>query len=363
MINYIVGRNLGHLNPCVANVSKFMKLSREPIQIHAFAHTHAWLRSNFSKAKIEAFSRQKLKENMKFMLKQNLIMHDWREEVHLLKANRERKGPIIGGIYHSDLSVSGNDTELTRKFKRQIREIAQKSTDIFFHINLTQPKEIPKLSTHYVPIPLIARSITENPSQVKKKLGIPVNEPFILVQMGGGVGKYRYKYMNEWFEKVNSLKTPYRIVIANQLEGVQFKFKRSITQAPLFENGRDLVNAASMVISKPGMGILMDCISTGTPLLVLPADTKEREVKNMMLKDLVGSKICLASNKFSTNDLAARIDEIFKESGRFEKAFRSVPKTGSTIIAKSMKLLSGHSLSDLPELYHKILELSPFKVK
>lgn len=362
MIHYIVGRNLGHLNPCVANVSRFRSISDETVKIYAFPHTHAWLRSNLRKAEIQPFDKQKLNSQKMKLLKSNLIIHDWREEVQKLKEFRRGNGPIIGGIYHSDISDSKADTDWTLKFKNQLLYISQKSTDIFFHINLAQPKVIPKLSTRYVPIPLIARNLTMQPDQVKKLLGIPRNEPFILIQMGGGVGKYRYKYMKEWYEKVNQLRVPCRIVVANQLEGVNFKFKNHITQAPLFKNGRDLVNAASVVISKPGMGILMDCISTGTPLLALPADTKEREVKNMMLEDLVGSDICRASNRFSPRDLAKRVDEILHHRSDFVTAFREVPQTGADIIAKSMKLLSGKTLKELPDLHEKILTLTPFKV-
>jgi UDP-N-acetylglucosamine:LPS N-acetylglucosamine transferase len=261
------------------------------------------------------------------------------------------------------MAVSGEDTDWTRKFKEQIRHISQNSTDIFFHINLMQPKEIPKLSTLYVPIPLIARDITLQPEQVKQLLGIPVNEPFILVQMGGGVGKYRYHYMDEWYEKINQLHTPYRIVVASQLEGVDFSFNENIVQAPLFENGRELVNAADMVISKPGMGILMDCISTGTPLLALPADTKEREVKNMMLSELVGDEICLANNNLSHRELAIRIDQMLHETGHFKTAFSNIPQSGAEIVAESMKLLSGRSIMELPDIYEQILKITPFGAK
>lgn len=363
LIRFIVGRNLGHLNPCVATVSKFMTLSKEPVKIYAFTHTHRWLRSNLPKAKIRTFRKQKWKETGKTMLNANLIIHDWREEVQKLKGMRNGNGPIIAGIYHSDMSVTSEDTEMTRKFKQQIRDISQKATDIFFHINLTQPKEIPQLSTLYVPIPLIAREITMEPGDVKKRLGLHPDEPFILVQMGGGVGRYRYKFMEEWYEKVSKLKLPYRIVIANQFKGIDFSFEDHIIQAPLFDNGRDLVNAAAAVISKPGMGILMDSISTGTPLLALPADTKEREVKNMMLRDLVGSDICLASSRFSPKDLARRIHEVLKYSKQIRKAYGKVPQTGTEIVAESMKMLSGRPLSELPELYEQILGLTPFRVK
>jgi hypothetical protein len=361
LIHYIVGRNLGHLNPCVANLSKFMKLSGEQVKIFAYSHTHPWLSSNFPQGDIRRFLNPQKRADI--LLNANLVIHDWRDEVRKLKKERTGKGPIIGGIYHSDLTASSKDTDWTRKFKKQIKGVSQESTDIFFHINLTQPKETLRLSTLYVPIPIIARDITMKPEQVKKVLGIPVDEPFILVQMGGGVGKYRYLYMDEWYEKVNRLRTPYRIVVANQLEGVNFTFHHPIVQAPLFENGRNLINAADLVISKPGMGILMDCISTGTPLLALPADTKEREVKNIMLREVVGDNICLASNRLSSKDLSTRIEEILDQTEHFKSVFDKIPQNGADLIANSMKLLSGRTLKELPEVYQEILKLTPFKVK
>ncbi|MCO7175205.1 glycosyltransferase [Sporolactobacillus kofuensis] len=360
MIHYIVGRNLGHLNPCVANLTKFSKISDEPVKLFSFRNTHEWLRANFPQGNIHRSIN--LQKKADILLNANLVMHDWRDEVQQLKQERTGEGPVIGGIYHSDLSVHREDTDWTRKFKRQIRDISQKSTDIFFHINLTQPQEIPQLSTLYVPIPIIARDVTMAPDQVKQLLGIPKEEPFLLVQMGGGVGKYRYLYMDEWYEKINQLKTPYRIVVANQLNGVDFTFNSSIIQAPLFDNGRNLINAADLVISKPGMGILMDCISTGTPLLALPADTKEREVKNMMLRELVGDDLCLARNSLKPKELAAQIEALMAQKEQIKKVCGKIPQDGADVIAKSMKLLSGHNLKELPEIYQDILKMTPFSI-
>ncbi|WP_018131682.1 glycosyltransferase [Effusibacillus pohliae] len=360
MVDYIVGRNLGHLNRCVANVEKSMEIGSLPVRIHAFPPAHEWLRNNLPSCRLRAFSGAQLKNCREWFLKQDLIFHDWREEVRLLKQKRQQDGPILAGIYHSELAVSPDDTELTRKFKQQIQNIAQQTTDLFFHINLRLPEKLPDLSVYYVPIPPIVRNLTQTPGQVKKRLGIPEDEPFILVQMGGGIGKYRYRFIVDWYNKINRLKTSYRIVVASQLEPVDYEFAPPIIQAPLFENGRDLVNAASLVVSKPGMGILIDCITTGTPLLALPADTKERLVKNMMLAELVGSDVCIASNRFTADDLAKRIAEIVQYSSYFEQKFNKIPQTGAEVVARSMHVLAGRRLDELPDLFGKILEFTPF---
>ncbi|RYL94135.1 glycosyltransferase [Sporolactobacillus sp. THM19-2] len=361
MIHYVVGRNLGHLNKCVANLARFAEISDEPVTVYAFKKSHEWLHSNFTHGKIERYINPQKKAET--LLNAGLVMHDWRDEIRFLKKERTGTGPVIGGVYHSDLFDSEEDTEQARKFKRQIRGIARESTDIFFHINILQPEYVPQLSTCYVPIPIIARDITQSPEEVKKRLGLQKDEPFILIQMGGGAGRFRYKFINEWYKKIDQIHVrPYRIVIGGQLEGGDFMFHDDRVRAPLFANGRNLIHAADLVISKPGMGILMDCISTGTPLLALPADTKEREAKNKMLRDLTGSDICLADNRMTPRDLEVRIAELMSQKAHFTKTCRTVPVIGADVVAKSMNMLSGCTLKELPDVYREILKITPFSV-
>lgn len=361
MIKYIVGKNLGHLSRCVGIIEKLKHSDKKKVKVYAYKHSHRWLDPNLSGVKIERIDQFSYKKNSKNFLKADVIVHDWRGQVKYIKERRRKEKCIIAGIYHSDMDKYEDETRLTKKFKKQIKDISQKTTDIFFHINLQQPDEIPKLSTLYVPIPLITREVNMKPSKVKKKLGIKKEEPFILVQMGGGVGRYRYKFIEKWYKKINNLHIPYRIVIANQFEDTKIDFRKGIIRAPLFKNGVDLVNAASLVISKPGMGILTDCISTSTPLLSLPADTKERKVKNMMLDDLLDSDICLANKKFSPKDLARRIEDIMYYEEYIQRTFRRIPQNGAEVMAKSLKILNNGSRKNLPNLHKKILKLTPFK--
>lgn len=363
MINYIVGKNLGHLSRCVATLEQLKKSDRKKVKVYAYKHSHQWLRKNLKGVKIRRINKFSYRNNPRRFLRGNVLVHDWRSQVKYIKARRKKRDKcIIAGIYHSDLALYRGDTFLTKKFKRQIKDISEKTTDIFFHINLKQPTLIPKLSTLYVPIPIIAREVTMKPEKVKKKLGLKQDEEFILVTMGGGIGRYRYKYIYEWYKKINRLKTPYRIVVVNQFVGKKLRFRKDIIRAPLFRNGVDLVNAAKLVISKPGMGILTDCISTGTPLLALPADTKERKVKNMMLRDVLDSDLCLVQRKDTYKDLERKIKEIILHEDYIKRKFNQIPQNGAEIIAKSLKILNNGSRKKLPKLYKKILELTPFKI-
>ncbi|WP_134699024.1 glycosyltransferase [Ammoniphilus sp. YIM 78166] len=360
MIHYIVGRNLGHLSRCVANIEKYKKIGNQSIKVFTFPHSHSWIRSNLPKVKVKDFSKKKLAKNPKPFLDAQLIIHDWRKEVEWLKKSRGKKGPIIGGIYHSDMFTTGEDSEWTTTFKNEIREVADKTTDIFFHMNLLPPKRSPKLSSYYYPIPIISREISMSPKKVKKILGLKPDERFILIHMGGGIGPFRYRYMDEWYEKLSRIKTPYRLVVANQFGGMKAKFPKSIIVAPLFTNGPDLINAADMVISKPGMGIMIDCITTGTPLLALPADSKERQVKNMMLKDLIGHDLCLVRKNASAQYVSKQVQEYMDESDRVQHVFERIPRNGADVMARCMKKLSNCSIRDLPDLYPDLLKLSPY---
>jgi len=367
VIQYFVGRNLGHLCRCVANVQKYQEKKDKnlpvEVEVYAFKHAHQWLRTNLPQTKIRTFNKEVLEEDKKSFLMAKLIMHDWRKEVESLKNARGKKGPIIGGVYHSDLFVGGDDSDWTARFKEEVHEISEKTTDVFFHMNLTQPQRTPKLSTFYLPIPIIAREPIRSPRKVKEMLGLSVDEPFLLIHMGGGMGPFRYKYMEEWFEKIKGLKTNYKIVVASQFGGVMEKFPKQIIQAPLFSNGSDLIHAADLVISKPGMGVMIDCIATGTPLLALPADTKERQVKNMMLRDLIGSDLCLVPHQASAKELKRQIELVEAFSPQIQAVFQRIPKNGSEVVAECMKLLSKHSLKELPDLYPQLQTLTPFLVK
>lgn len=365
MISYIVGRNFGHLSPCMAVVQAFHKKNREKVNIFAYKTTHRWIASNLKsgRVKVKPFSREYIKKKKKRVLERSdIIFHDWREEVYYVKKCRNNKAPIIAGMFHSDLQIRKEDNKQTKKFKRQVIEMANKTTDIFFHMNIQQPHKKPNLKTKYVPIPIVARKPDMEVFKVKKKLGIPENEPFILVQMGGGTGPNKYQYMDEWYKTLNKLKTDYHIVVANQIKGVKYPFASHIRLAPIFSNGADLVNAAEMVITKPGRGIIYDCISTKKPLLLLPADTKEREVQNMMVKKLLKSKICEADKKMSNNDLKKRIQKILENKDLYEKRFSTIPTNGAEIVAKSLSLLSGSTLKHLDDNHKKILKYTPFKV-
>lgn len=363
MISYIVGRNFGHLNRAVAVISSLRKLNQEKIRMYTFPHSFSWIQENVPYVEVDYFKKyKKYKQLQEEIGHSKLMMHDWRTEVSKLRVEGRNHHPIMGGIYHSEIELLEKDTTEARSFKQEIRETANKTTDIFFHINITQPEDVPKLSTLYVPIPLIAREITMSPNEVKQTLGLAPDEPFILIQMGGGVGPSKYKFTDEWYEKLNQLRLPIKTVVANQFEGVHFPFHEQIIQAPLFANGINLIHAADVVISKPGMGILTDAISTQTPLLLLPPDDEERQAKHEMLQKIIGSDIGTIHHTFTNEDIAKRIEEVMDQKNNIKEAFEKIPTNGAEVVAKAMDLLCGRALKELPNFYEDVKRLSPFSV-
>jgi hypothetical protein len=364
MISYIVGRNFGHLNRAVAIIEKFHEANQEEIvRIYTFPHSFSWIKENIPFVELDCFKKYKKYSQLQNEIRHSsLIMHDWRMEVRKLRSDRKEFDAIMGGIYHSDLKIYDDDMIEARNFKEFIRNTANETTDIFFHINLVQPNEVPDLSTFYVPIPLIARDVTMSANEVKESLGLQPDEPFLLMQMGGGVGPSKYKYTEEWYDKINQLRLPIRIVVANQFAGLPFPFHANIIQAPLFYNGINLINAADVVISKPGMGILTDAIATQTPLLLLPPDDAERQAKHDMLQKIIGSDIGTIEANFSKDDLSRRINEILDQKNKITEAFQTIPHNGAEIMSKAINLLCGKPLNVLPFLYEEVLKLTPFSV-
>jgi len=367
MISYVVGRNFGHLSRCVPNVNYLRKKGKK-VTVYSFGGVHRWLKSNFhnTKVKLRPCSKKKIETDYyRKLLLSDLIIHDWREELKAIKMSRFRRRPIICGIYHSDLKIRKTDQPRAKVFKREVLLKADKSTDIFFHMTLKQPDYIPRLQyTRYVPIPLIVRPVDQSPEKVKAKLGLEPYDRFILIQMGGGKGRLRYRFIHTWYKIIDQLKLDYKIVIASQIDSQNnYPFKNSrVVHAPLFSNGRDLIHAAEMVISKPGMGVLIDCIASKKPLLALPADTKERQVKNNMLLDLIGSDICLLEEQMSAYDLEKKIKKVERNQQLFQQAYDEIPTNGAEIIGKALVMLNKKKISDVRKLYPKLLELTPFRV-
>lgn len=354
MISFIVGRGMGHLGRCIS-ISNRLRKKRKKVRVFAFRQTHKYLRKNLSrKIKIRPYKEGSISGSKSA----NVVIHDWRPEITKLKKRHAfNKRAKLVSLYHSDFFVRRGDDRKMRKFKRQILRVAGK-THVFLHMNLLPPQKAPKgLKCVYIPIPLITRKLTKSKAKVKKKLGLKRNESFILVQMGSGLGDGRYNSIRKWYKAINRLSKKYRFVVAGQFKNERFSFNKRVIQAPLFPNGKNLVHAAQLVITKPGMGILSDCISTRTPILMLPPDTSERKQKVQMLKKIMKSDLGYVKKP---KQLERKIKQGLKRRSIFQNKFKKIRTDGAAIASRIISKLEKMSPRSVRKNKNQLCRLSPF---
>jgi spore coat polysaccharide biosynthesis predicted glycosyltransferase SpsG len=354
MISFVVGRGMGHLGRCIS-ISEKLHQRHLPIQVFAFQETHGYLSENLQNhVPLKTYTSRNFEDGKQT----ELLIHDWRPEVTRFRSERkvDLKTKIVT-LYHSDFLIRRNDSSPMREFKNRIREIANQS-DIFLHMNLFPPEQSnPRMNCIYIPVPLITREISQSPEEVKRKLGLQDNESFILVHMGGGLGMHRYEQIVKWYEQINTLAGRYRFVVAGQLQEEDYQFDIRIIKAPIFPNGKNLVQAASLVISKPGMGILGDCISTGTPLLFLPADDAEREQKINMLRKILNSELGTIKEP---EEIVTKIEQALVKKHEIQKKFNQIPTNGAEVASKILEMAYRIPQSKLPKKREDLLRLTPF---
>lgn len=101
-------------------------------------------------------------------------------------------------------------------------------------------------------VPFIARRSSRDPAEVRRLLGLPANERLALVSFGGyGVAGLT----------VGALR---------QLAGYRALLPGDVDEAAMYVKGlryEDLVRAVDVVVSKPGYGIVSECLANDTALL------------------------------------------------------------------------------------------------
>ncbi len=107
-------------------------------------------------------------------------------------------------------------------------------------------------------IPLVARRSKKGKAQVRKTLDLPPNRKIGLIGFSG------LDLQERAIQKIGRLSPDYLFLIKYPLDWKSPVFKRVEQQGISFT---DLVCAADFVITKPGYGILADCLSHGTPMI------------------------------------------------------------------------------------------------
>ena len=101
-------------------------------------------------------------------------------------------------------------------------------------------------------IPLVARQSRRDPDEVRRALGIPIDKRIALTSFGG----YGLDGLNE--------------AALRSIEGYLVLLPGMIDERAMYDRGyryEDLVRAVDVVVTKPGYGIISECIANDTALL------------------------------------------------------------------------------------------------
>ncbi|HMK65007.1 MAG TPA: hypothetical protein VK564_04380 [Thermodesulfobacteriota bacterium] len=107
-------------------------------------------------------------------------------------------------------------------------------------------------------IPLVARKSNRGKSEIRKALSLPEDKRIVLI------GFSQVDLSKEAFGKINKLSSRYLFLIRSPLQWDSLCFRKIEGIEASFV---DLVAAADLVMTKPGYGIVADCLVHGTPMI------------------------------------------------------------------------------------------------
>jgi L-arabinokinase len=114
-------------------------------------------------------------------------------------------------------------------------------------------------------IPLVARSSGRGRDEVRRVLGIPQNAVVVLPSFGGAGLQLPYETVAASCRCILLVTDGEEAPIANRSAALRVLDRQERTSVGL--RYEDLVAAADVVVSKPGYGIVSECVANGTALL------------------------------------------------------------------------------------------------
>lgn len=115
-------------------------------------------------------------------------------------------------------------------------------------------------------VPFVARHASRDPQNVRALLGLPLDAPLVLSSFGG------YGVSGLDVSTLDCLET-YGVVITTRGDSVGTALPTGVfevSEPVLYDSGiryEDLVRACDVVATKPGYGIIAECIANGTAML------------------------------------------------------------------------------------------------
>lgn len=194
--------------------------------------------------------------------------------------------PKTIGIYHSLTGYDTVDPEIDM-FKNTFLNIASELDTVFLaELNPMDKRTEPyKMASGTLVLPTgpVIRQITKTPVEVKQEIGLNNDDEFIYVQGGGLTNGER---LDSVVKSLSGCSLQGMKLVINDREGGGVPSGDIIYIKPC-PDGHNLVNAASGVIGKPGMGIVSEAVATRTPIFLIDYPTAEARAKYDMLAPLV----------------------------------------------------------------------------
>ena len=174
-------------------------------------------------------------------------------------------------------------------------------------------------------IPLIARQSHRSPGEVRSLLGLPEGLPLIILSFGG------FWLGEEYYRKLSKIDGC--IWLASEQVGFNLPSIRNVSREELGKLNLtypDLVSASDVVITKPGYGILSECVANRTRMLY----TSRGEFREYPIL-VEGSKKYLPSAFISQEKLKSGDfkDELFQLLDK-PATFTSLPVNGAETVAE-----------------------------
>ncbi len=176
--------------------------------------------------------------------------------------------------------------------------------------------------------PLVARMSKIDPQIIRSGLSIPGEKPVVLITFGGfpaeGINKDSLADRNKDF-----------YLVTTGTAGVENKNIRIISDSELTENNiqfYDFLNACDCIVSKPGYGIVSDCIANNTPLIY----TSREDFKEYDL--LVDGISCHLKNAFIPKEdfIEGKWSSYIYEALEYKEKLKQIDITGAEFIAENL---------------------------
>ena len=171
-------------------------------------------------------------------------------------------------------------------------------------------------------IPFVARRSRREPNEVRKALGIPVDQPVVLTSFGG----YGIEALNE--DALRAM-TGYHVLLPGMID-----------ENAMYDRGyryEDLVRAVDVVVTKPGYGIISECVANDTAILYTSrGDFREYQVLVHAMPKYLRSAFIDHADLFSGN-WRPHLDALLAQPGPATKPAVNGAEVAADILLNTLR--------------------------